>query len=70
MISYTSKILTKIVHKRIENKIEENLTENQFGFRRNRITREAILCLRLIIEKLFRISKPIYIGLCGPRKGF
>jgi len=51
LISHASKILTKIVHKRIEKKIEDNLTEDQFGFRKNKGTRETILCLRLIIEK-------------------
>lgn len=46
----------------IENKIEVYLTENRIGFRNNRGTRKAILCLRLIIEKMFRISKLIYIA--------
>lgn len=61
LISHASKILAKIVHKRIEQKIEDILTEDQFGFRKNTGTREAILCLRLIIEKMFRINKPIYV---------
>lgn len=46
-----SKILTKIVHKRITRKTKENLTKDQYGFRRNRKTRE-ILRIKLIIEKL------------------
>jgi hypothetical protein len=61
LVSHVSKILTKIVHKRIEKKIEDIVIDYQFGFRKNRGTREAILCLRLIIEKMFRINKPIYI---------
>lgn len=59
LISHASKVLTKIIHKRIENKIEEILTEDQLGFRKNRGPRKAILCLRLITEKMFRISKPL-----------
>ena len=36
------KILTKIILERIEKKIDVNLAEDQFGFRKNRGTREAI----------------------------
>jgi hypothetical protein len=35
------KVLTRIVGRRIEGKIEENLSENQFGFRKNRVKREG-----------------------------
>jgi len=52
LITHVSKILTKIIHKRIETKISVNLEEDQFGFRRNRGTREAILCLRMTMEKM------------------
>jgi hypothetical protein len=46
----------------MEGKIEENLSENKFGFRRNGGTREAILCLRLLMEKMIHASKPLYIA--------
>jgi hypothetical protein len=46
--SHASKVLTRILGIRIEGKTEENLPENQLGFRKNRGTREAILCLRLL----------------------
>ena len=45
ILKHISKILTKIILGRIEKKIDENLAENQFGFRKNRGTREASLCL-------------------------
>jgi hypothetical protein len=35
----------------MEQKMEEFLHEDQFGFRRSKGTKEAILALRLIIEK-------------------
>jgi len=47
---------------RIEKKINENLAENQFGFRKNRGTRGAILCLREIVEKIFTVNKKVYIA--------
>ena len=45
ILTHTSKILTEIILGRIEEKIDENLADEQFGFRKNRGTREAILCL-------------------------
>ncbi|CAI6352699.1 unnamed protein product [Macrosiphum euphorbiae] len=70
LIAHASKILTKIIHKRIEAKISVNLEEDQFGFRRNRGTREAILCLRMIMEKMYRVNKPMYIAFIDLEKAF
>jgi len=46
LLSHASKILTRIVLRQIENTVDSLLTEDQFGFRRQRGTREAILALR------------------------
>ena len=46
----------------IEKKVDENLTENQFGFRKKRGTREAILCLWNIVEKSLTVNKKVYIA--------
>jgi hypothetical protein len=40
----------------MEKKIEDDLSEIQFGFRKNRGTREAIRCLRIMIEKCEQAS--------------
>jgi hypothetical protein len=45
LISHASKILTKIIYRRIEGKVEEKLSDYQFGFRKNRGTRDTILAL-------------------------
>lgn len=55
-----SNILTKIIHKSVEEKINDNLKEDQFGFRKNRVPRDAILCLRMIKGKMYCSNKPIY----------
>ena len=52
ILTHTSKIVTKIIFGRIEKKIDENLAEDQFGFPKNRGTREASSCLRNIVEKM------------------
>ena len=55
---------------RIEKKIDESLAEDQFGFRKNRGTREAILCLRNIIQKSFTVDKKVYIAFVELLKAF
>ena len=46
----------------MENKTKDSLQQNQFGFRNNRGTREAVLSLRIIMKKTMRINKEILIG--------
>ena len=60
---YVSKILTKIIQRRMERMFfEENLGEEQFGFKRNRVTREAIPSLGLLKESAFIRDNSLYIG--------
>ena len=70
LLSHASKILTKIMFRRMEKKIEDTLSEDQFGFRKNRGTREAILALRLIIEKRIRKDKSTFIAFVDIEKAF
>lgn len=52
LLSHASKILLNVIIKnRLKGKIEDQLGKKQFGFRRERGTREVILALRLIIER-------------------
>lgn len=48
----------------------EILTEDRFEFRKNRARKEAILCPRIIIEKMYRIHKPLFIGFVDLEKTF
>jgi len=48
LLSYALKILTLIVLRRIGDNIESLLTETQFGFRKQKGTREAKLALRQV----------------------
>ncbi|KAI5644176.1 reverse transcriptase (RNA-dependent DNA polymerase) domain-containing protein [Phthorimaea operculella] len=70
LLTHVSKILLKIIQLRLNNKIEENLSEDQFGFRKNRGTREAIIALRLIIERRLELNKNTYIGFIDLEKAF
>ncbi|VVC30385.1 Endonuclease/exonuclease/phosphatase,Reverse transcriptase domain [Cinara cedri] len=70
LLTHVSKILTIIILRRMEYTIEAILSEDQFGFRKNMGTREAILALRIIIEKRIRKDKPTYIAFVDIEKAF
>jgi len=70
IMTHASKILTTIILGQIEKNIDENLAEDQVGFRKNRGTREAILCLRSIVEKSFTVNKKAYIAFVDLLKAF
>ena len=48
LTAHTAKIVARIFRRRIERKIEDVLGEHQFGFRREKGTRDAIM--RIILE--------------------
>ncbi|KAL4084163.1 hypothetical protein QTP88_027996 [Uroleucon formosanum] len=60
LLTHVSKILTIIMSRRMEYKIEAILSEDQ----------EAILALRIIIEKRIRKDKPTYIAFVDIEKAF
>jgi len=70
LLTHASKILTRIIYRRIEKIAEEILSDDQFGFRKNRGTREAILALRTLIEERIRISKPTFMAFVDLEKAF
>jgi len=62
LITHASKIIIMIIHNLIETQINNNQKENQFGIRGNKRTREAILCLRMIMKKMYSGNKPMYLA--------
>lgn len=54
----------------MEQNIEAMLTDDEFGFRRNHGTREAILALRLIIERRLERNRKTYIAFVDIEKAF
>jgi len=70
LISHASKLLTIIISKRIGNRIEEQLDYDQYGFRKNKGTREAILSLRIILEKLINRQKKTFMAFVDLEKAF
>jgi hypothetical protein len=51
LIAHTIKIVARILRRRIERKIEDAIGADQFGFRRGKGTRNAVVMLRIISER-------------------
>jgi hypothetical protein len=54
----------------MEKNIEENISENLFRFWENRGIREAILCVRIMMEKSKHVKKTLYVALVYLEKAF
>jgi hypothetical protein len=62
ILTHISKILTKIINRKIKGKVEQYLKHDQFRFKRSKGTREAILGLRVLIEKQIDRNKVTYLA--------
>ncbi|KAL4131689.1 hypothetical protein QTP88_008968 [Uroleucon formosanum] len=70
LISHAAKLLAIIVSKRINKGIEARLANDQYGFRKNKGTREVILGLRVILEKQIERQKITYMAFVDLEKAF
>lgn len=70
LISHASKIILKIIQNRIRTKVEESIGKDQYGFRREKGTREAILALRMIIDRRMDLSLETHIAFVDLEKAF
>ena len=60
LISHTSKVMLKILQARLQKYMNQELPDVQAGFRKGRGTREQIMKICLILEKLREFQKNIY----------
>jgi hypothetical protein len=70
LMSHITKILLKILLERNKTKINKEISEEQFGFRPQNGTREAIFCMRLMIEKYLEVKKNVYVCFIDYTKAF
>lgn len=70
LISQASKILLKIIQNRIRPLTENFIGPDQYGFRQNKGTREAILALRLIIDRRMDLGLNTHIAFIDLEKAF
>lgn len=70
LMSHVTKLLLRILLTRIKKKINAEVNEEQFGFRKESGTREAIFTIRNIIERYIEKKKTIYICFIDYAKAF
>lgn len=70
LLSHASKILLNIIKNRLKDKVDRHLSEDQFGFRKGRGTREAILALRQILERRLDVNKATFTTFIDLEKAF
>ena len=70
LISYTSKIMLKILQVRLQQYMNQELPNVRGGFRKGRGTRDEIANIHWIIEKAREFQKNIYFCYTGYAKAF
>jgi len=62
--------MLKIALKRIREKTESEINDEQAGFRRGRGTRDQIINLRILMQKLNEHQQPLYVCFVDFTKAF
>ena len=70
LISHASKVMLKILQARLQQYVNHELPDVQTGFRKGRGTRDQIVSIRWIIEKVRRFQKNIYFCFIDYDKAF
>ena len=70
LISHAAKVLLTVIHNRIKPTVEEHLSEDQYGFRRGRGTRECIFSLRILCERALEMQQNMYVCFVDFEKAF
>ena len=70
LLSQPSKVFARILEKRIRYIVEPQLSENQFGFRKNKGCSDAIFILRQLQEKHIEWNKPLYMAFIDQERAF
>ena len=69
-MSHVTKIILRLELNRVKGAIRRNLSDEQFGYRLGKGTRNAILCLRTLTEKCKEKQKDLYICFIDYVKAF
>ena len=70
LMSHITKIILRILMKRNKRRINEAILDVQFGYKSGKGTRNAVLCLRMIVEKAIEKQKDLYICFIDYVKAF
>ncbi|KAG8225556.1 hypothetical protein J437_LFUL002073 [Ladona fulva] len=70
LITHAAKVSLPVLNRRLNSTMEENTEEGQYGFRRGKGIRDAIVVLRDIGERLLEKGKHLYVCFVDLMKAF
>ena len=70
LMSQLTKIILKVILNRIRSKIQNEIAEVQYGFMQGKGTRNAILIVRSIIERMIEMQREVYMCFIDFEKAF
>ena len=70
IMSQVAKIILKVIDERLKAKVRDYVDEEQYGFRKNKGTRNAIFVLRTVIERSIEKQKDLYMCFVDFEKAF
>ena len=70
LVSHASKIILRVIMERMRRKTESELSDEQAGFRRGRGTRDQLVNLRIIMQKMNEHQQPLYMCFVDFTKAF
>ena len=70
LISHATKIILRIILARVRNMINPEIGWEQFGFRKNKGTRNAIFVMRTLAERSIEVQKDIFAIFIDYEKAF
>ena len=70
LISHTSKVLLMIIIHCLKAKMEQELPEEQSAYRKGQGTRDMLVCLQILMEKILAIGEEVFIMFIDYSKAF
>jgi len=70
LVSHASKIILRVIMERMRRKTESELSDEQAGFRRGRGTRDQLINLKIIMQKMNEHQQPLYMCFVDFTKAF
>ena len=70
LMSHITKIIVRIIMRRVRNKLLPEISEEQFGFKKDCGTRDAIFVLRIRGERSIEMQRDIHIAFIDYEKVF
>ena len=70
LISQITKIILKVILNRIKGKLKLEIAEEQYGFMKDKGTRNAIFIMRMLTERAVEVQKEVHMCFIGYEKAF